>query len=45
MFELSDEQRKNLLAYLGKRPYLEVASLIAMLASLKNKNNNAIPKK
>jgi hypothetical protein len=45
MYELSSEQRKELLAYLSRRPYVEVASLIAMLASLKNKNNNATPKK
>ena len=35
--EITDEQRKNLLAYLSKRPYSEVYLLIAMLVSLKQK--------
>ena len=37
--EISDEQRKQLLAYLSKRPYAEVFTLIAMLVSLKPKTN------
>ena len=37
--EISDEQRKQLLAYLSKRPYQEVFTLIAMLVSLKPKSN------
>ena len=37
--EISDEQRKQLLAYLSKRPYAEVFTLIAMLVSLKPKPN------
>ena len=37
--EISDEQRKQLLAYLSKRPYQEVFTLIAMLVSLKPKTN------
>ena len=37
--EISDEQRKQLLAYLSKRPYAEVFTLIAMLVSLKPKSN------
>ena len=42
--EISDEQRKQLLAYMWARPYGEVASLIAMLASLSsNKNSVAKP--
>jgi len=45
MYILTEEQRKTLLAYLSKRPYIEVASLIAMLASLKKKNDNDTPKK
>ena len=45
MYTLEEEQRKTLLAYLSKRTYIVVASLIAMLASLKNKNNTATPKK
>ena len=46
MFELTEEQRKQLLAYMWARPYGEVAQLVAMLASLKNKkNDNVTPKK
>ena len=37
--EITDEQRKQLLAYLSKRPYSEVFTLIAMLVSLKPKSN------
>ena len=37
--EISVEQRKNLLAYLSKRPYSEVYLLVAMLVSLKPKTN------
>ena len=37
--EITDEQRKQLLAYLSKRPYQEVFTLIAMLVSLKPKSN------
>jgi len=37
--EITDEQRKTLLAYLSKRPYAEVFTLIAMLVSLKPKSN------
>jgi len=37
--EITDEQRKQLLAYLSKRPYAEVFTLIAMLVSLKPKPN------
>ena len=37
--EITDEQRKQLLAYLSKRPYAEVFTLIAMLVSLKPKSN------
>ena len=44
--ELTEEQRKQLLAYMWSRPYGEVAQLVAMLASLKNKkNDNVTPKK
>ena len=35
MFEISDIQKKELLKYLMKRPYLEVAQLIGLLVSLK----------
>ena len=37
--EITDEQRKTILAYLSKRPYAEVFQLVAMLVSLKPKNN------
>ena len=37
--EITDEQRKTLLAYLSKRPYAEVYLLVAMLVSLKPKTN------
>ena len=46
MFELSPEQRKQLLSYLWTRPYGEVATIIGMLASLKvKKNDDDTPKK
>tara|TARA_R110000751_G_scaffold261495_1_gene360796 strand:+ start:314 stop:457 length:144 start_codon:yes stop_codon:yes gene_type:complete len=35
MFKITITQRKDLLTYLGSRPYIESAPLIAMLASLK----------
>ena len=34
MFQISQEQKKELLKYLAKRPYIEVAGLVAMIASL-----------
>ena len=37
--EITVEQRKELLAYLSKRPYSEVYLLVAMLVSLKPKSN------
>ena len=44
--KLSYQQRKQLLQYLWTRPYGEVATIIAMLASLKaKKNDDATPKK
>ena len=33
--EITNEQRKQLLEYLSRRPYAEVFTLIAMLVSLK----------
>ena len=46
MFELTEEQRKQLLSYLWSRQYGEVASIIGMLASLKSKTNDTVtPKK
>ena len=38
MFTLTEEQRKQLLQYMWSRPYGEVATHIAMLASLKPNN-------
>ena len=35
MFEISELDKKELLKYLAKRPYIEVAGLVAMIASLK----------
>ena len=35
MFNLTEENRKQILQYLWSRPYGEVASIIGMLASLK----------
>ena len=44
MFQISQEQKKELLTYLAKRPYIEVAGLVAMIASLeqikKDKQDN-----
>ena len=34
MFEISEADKKELLRYLFKRPYMEVAALIGMIASL-----------
>ncbi len=45
MFELTEEQRKQLLQYLWTRPYGEVASIIGMLASLKSKKNDDVTPK
>ena len=47
--EITEEQRKQILEYLARRPYVEVASLIGMIASLKkkksDKNGDVTPKK
>ena len=37
--EITNEQRKQLLEYLSKRPYSEVYLLVAMLVSLKPKTS------
>ena len=34
MFKISEEQKRELLKYLAKRPYIEVASLVNMIAIL-----------
>ena len=50
MLEITEEQRKEILAYLARRPYVEVAVLINMISSLKkkitsDKNGDVTPKK
>ena len=45
MFELTEEQRKQLLQYMWTRPYGEVAALVALLASLKDKKNDNVTSK
>ena len=37
MLEITEEQRKQILEYLARRPYVEVAALIGMLAAVKKK--------
>ena len=37
--EITNEQRKQLLEYLSRRPYSEVFTLMAMLVALKPKTN------
>ena len=37
MYQVSEEDRKELLKYLSKKPYIEVAPLIGMLAQWKTK--------
>ena len=45
MFNLTENDRKQILQYLWSRPYGEVAAIIGMLASLKDKkNDNVTPK-
>ena len=43
--EITDEQRKTILAYLSKKPYAEVFQLVAMLVSLKQKTSKTNGKK
>ena len=38
MFEVSEEDRKVFLEYLSRRPYIEVAPLIARIAAWKKKD-------
>tara|TARA_R100000541_G_scaffold17175_1_gene26987 strand:+ start:636 stop:800 length:165 start_codon:yes stop_codon:yes gene_type:complete len=47
MFNLTEENRKQILQYLWSRPYGDVASIIGMLASLKTiqEKTNGQPKK
>ncbi len=46
MFRISPAHKKELLKYLAQRPYIEVAGLVAMIASLepvKEKNGKDKP--
>ena len=43
--EISEEQRKELLSYMWRRPYGEVAQLIAMLASLTTNKKDKVTSK
>ena len=40
MLEITEDQRKEILSYLARRPYVEVAVLIGMLSSLKKKKSD-----
>ena len=40
MFEVPEEDRKVFLEYLSRRPYIEVAALIARIASWKKKDKD-----
>ena len=37
MYQVPEEDRKEILKYLSRRPYIEVAPLIGMLAAWKKK--------
>ena len=39
MYKITEEDRKAFLEYLGRKPYIEVAPLIAMLAQWKRKDS------
>tara|TARA_Y100000034_G_scaffold73957_1_gene88913 strand:- start:215 stop:376 length:162 start_codon:yes stop_codon:yes gene_type:complete len=45
MYEISEEDRKIFLEYLSRRPYIEVAALIARIASWKKIQNESKNKK
>ena len=40
MFEVPEEDRKEILKYLSRQPYIEVAPLIGMLAAWKKKEKD-----
>ena len=40
MYQVPEEDRKELLKYLSKQPYIEVAPLIGMLAQWKKKESD-----
>jgi len=41
MFKISTEQVNAILAYVGKRPYVEVAKIVNILQSLEKLEDNA----
>ena len=45
MYEVPEEDRKIFLEYLAKRPYIEVAALIARIAAWKKVKNDTKEKK
>ena len=45
MFEVPEEDRKAFLEYLSRRPYIEVAALIARIAAWKKIKNDVKEKK
>ena len=45
MYEIPEEDRKIFLEYLAKRPYIEVAALIARIAAWKKVKNDTKEKK
>ena len=40
MYQVPEEDRKEILKYLSKRPYIEVAALIARIAAWKKKEKD-----
>ena len=40
MYQVSEEDRKEILKYLSRQPYIEVAPLIGMLAAWKKKEKD-----
>ena len=45
MYKLTEEQRKKLINYFAQKPYMESATMIAMLASLEKLGDNTTAKK
>ena len=45
MYKLTEEQRKKLINYFAQKPYMESATMIAMLASLEKVGDNPTAKK
>ncbi len=45
MFGISETQKKEILKYLAKRPYIEVAGLVAMIATLEPIKKKKVKKK